>query len=783
MPDYTLNESETRAELVSPALREAGWGVSVTEGSRVQREFPITRGRLLGAGKRGKPSVADYVLEFKNQKLAVVEAKKISYEVSEGVGQAKQDADRLMTPFAFSTNGLGIYQIDMRTGDEGEIDKYPSPEELWDKVYPSSDKKQYYWLERFSAVPYEDKGGRWEPRYFQHNAIEKSLEAITNGQDRLLLTLATGTGKTAIACQICWKLFKSRWNLTDWRGAVDLDSEPRRTPRILFLADRNVLASQAFNEFDAFPEDARVRIKPDEIRADGKVPKNASIFFTIFQTFMSGKTEDGEPAPYFGQYSRDFFDLIIIDECHRGGANEESTWRGIMEYFYPAVQIGLTATPRRNENIDTYNYFGEPVYKYSLKQGINDGYLTPFKVKQFATTLDDYVYKPDDHVIEGDIEEGKIYTEKAFNLTIEIKERELYRVTTLMNLMNQREKTLVFCKTQAHAAIVRDMINSVKSSRDPFYCVRVTSNDGNTGDQHLREFRNNERTIPTILTTSRKLSTGIDALNIRNIVLLREINDIIEFKQIIGRGTRIFDGKDFFTIYDFVRAHEHFSDPDWDGEPEEPVPPLPTPPDQPTPNPNPPSPPRRKIKVKLAAGKDRLIQHMMATTFWNPDGSPMSSAEFIESLFGDLPNLIKDEDQLRALWRDPKTRAELLRNLEELRYGDEQLSEVSRLIDAEDADIYDVLAYVAYALKPKSRSDRAETFKTSKLGTYDEKLQIFLGFVLGEYVERGVGELQIEKLPELLKLQYGSEFDGVQELGGDTHLIRKVFTEFQQFLY
>ena len=332
------------------------------------------------------------------------------------------------------------------------------------------------------------------------------MEAIAAEEDRILLTLATGTGKTFIAFQIAWKLFYSRWNLT---------REGSRRPRILFLADRNILADQAYNAFSPFPEDAMARISPGEIRKKGKVPKNASLFFTIFQTFMSGPPKDGEPSPYFGDYPPDFFDFIVIDECHRGGANDESNWRGILEYFSPAVQLGLTATPKRQDNVDTYAYFGEPVYVYSLKDGINDGFLTPFKVKQISTTLDDYVYTTDDELIEGEIEIGKRYTEDDFNKIIEIKEREKLRVKLFMEQMDQSEKTLVFCATQNHALAVRDLVNQMKTSNDPNYCQRVTANDGNLGELHLRSFQDNEKSIPTILTTSQKLSTGVDARNIR----------------------------------------------------------------------------------------------------------------------------------------------------------------------------------------------------------------------------------------------------------------------------
>ncbi|MEE9264594.1 MAG: DEAD/DEAH box helicase family protein, partial [Vicinamibacteria bacterium] len=522
---HDRNEAETRAELIDPVIKAAGWGV--VDGSRVRREV-ITLGRLQGAGTRAKPDVADYVLVYKNQKLSVIEAKRERDPITEGLGQAKKYAQKLHTRFAFSTNGHGIYRVDMQTGEEGEVGNYPTPDELWDATYGESETQERIWRNRFSAIPFEDKGGQWQARYYQHNAITKALDAIGRGQDRILLTLATGTGKTAIAFQIAWKLFHSRWNLTDWRNGLDEGQEPSRRPRILFLTDRNILADQAFNEFSAFPEDALVRIDPQIIRRKGRVPKNGSVFFTIFQTFMTGRDEDGNPKPSFGDYPPDFFDFIVIDECHRGGANDESNWRDIMEYFAPAVQLGLTATPKRTNNVDTYVYFGEPVYIYSLKEGINDGYLTPFKVKQIATTIDDYLYTPDDNVIEGEIEVDKRYTEPDFNKIIEIKAREKKRVEIFMQDIDQRHKTLVFCATQDHALAVRDLINQIKTSTDPNYCVRVTANDGEDGERYLRVFRDNEKTIPTILTTSQKLSTGVDARNVRNIVLMRPINSMIE---------------------------------------------------------------------------------------------------------------------------------------------------------------------------------------------------------------------------------------------------------------
>ena len=766
-----MNEAETRAEHIDPVLKAAGWGV--VEGSRILREYPITLGRIEGLGRRGKALTADYILVYRNRKLAVIEAKAWDESLTEGVAQAKNYSDKLEVRYAYSTNGRELYAIDMQEGKEGVVDQYPTPEELWSRTFAEANA----WRDRFAAVPFEDKGGYFQGRYYQDLAIERVMEAIAAEKSRILLTLATGTGKTFIAFQIAWKLFHSRWNLS---------REPSRRPRILFLADRNILADQASNAFSAFSEDARKRIEPDEIRKAGKVPKNASVFFTIFQTFMSGPPKDGRPSPYFGEYPPDFFDFIVIDECHRGGANDESNWRGILDYFAPAVQLGLTATPKRKDNVDTYAYFGDPVYIYSLKDGINDGFLTPFKVKQISTTLDEYVYTPDDNLIEGEIETGKRYTESDFNKIIEIKEREAHRVKLFMDQINQNDKTLVFCATQDHALAVRDLINQMKASKDPNYCQRVTANDGALGDQHLRDFQDNEKTIPTILTTSQKLSTGVDARNIRNIVLMRNINSMIEFKQIIGRGTRLYDGKDYFTIYDFVKAHHHFNDPEWDGEPLEPEPRVepkaPGPPREPRPEADP-LPRQQRIKVKLADGKARAIQHMMVTSFWHPDGTPMSAQQFMELLFGRLPDFFKDEAELRALWSAPDTRSKLLQGLAEKGFGQDQMAEMQKIINAEKSDLFDVLAYVAYALPTLTRDERATRAKVRIRAQFNDKQQTFLDFVLAHYVKEGVQELDREKLTPLLRLKYNDSLaDAVADLGKPEE-IGTVFSGFQKYLY
>ncbi|MEI8228972.1 MAG: DEAD/DEAH box helicase family protein [Planctomycetota bacterium] len=762
------NEAETRAELIDPVLATAGWGQ--VDGSRVAREYVIAPGRILGAGRPQQRLILDYLMLYRNRKLAVVEAKSEDKPLTEGLGQAKQYAEKLGVRFAYSTNGKGFYEVDMQTGIEGEVSAVPSPEVLWQRTFANASVLET----ELTDVPFESNGGVFGGRYYQDIAVEKVLAAIADGKDRVLLTLATGTGKTFVAFQIVWKLFQSRWTK---------DGNKVRRPRILFLADRNILANQAFNAFGAFPDDALVRISPADIAKKGAVPKNGSVFFTIFQTFMSGRDEHGNEAPYFGEYPPDFFDFIVVDECHRGGARDESSWRGILEYFSGAVQLGLTATPRRTENVDTYNYFGDPVYSYALKEGINDGYLTPFRVRQFLTNFDEYQYSPEDMVIAGEVDENHVYTEKDFNKRIVITAREAARVKVFMDLMNPYEKTLVFCNDQEHALLVRDLINKYKKVPDPNYCHRVTADEGAIGDQHLADFQDNEKSIPVILTTSQKLSTGVDALNIRNIVLLRTINSMVEFKQIIGRGTRLFEDKEYFTIYDFVKAHHLFSDPEWDGDPvppEDPVPPKTTR----TPGPEKPTVERpEKIRIELAEGKVREFEFTMTTTFWGPNGEQLTVEQFLKNLFGELPSFYKNEADLRRIWSDPLTRTELLTKLGEHGFSLVDLGKIQELISATESDLYDVLAYISFAAPKKTREKRATSARRRVSVQFTDRTRDFIDFVLDHYVTEGVEELDPQNLPDLLQLKYGGVNDALKEIGTGADNVRLAFIGFQKFLY
>ena len=767
-----MNETDTRAEFIDPQLKKAGWGIG---DARIQREYYINDGEIKVGGIRASKLKADYVLSYRNRKLAVVEAKSDELEVGEGVAQAKSYADKLKLAYTYSANGREIYEIVLKAGHESEglVSKFPTPDELWDRTFGEINE----WKAKFNAIPFENVFNEPHQRYYQEIAVNRVTDAIADGKNRILLTLATGTGKTSIAFQIAWKLFKARWNL---------QKDGLRAPRILFLADRNILANQAKLDFGSFKDDALVRILPSQITARGEVPKNGSVFFTIFQTFMSGP----DKKPYFGEYDPDFFDLVIIDECHRGGANNESTWREILNYFKPAVQLGLTATPKRNENTDTYEYFGEPVYTYSLKEGIQDGFLTPFKVKRIQTTIDEYVYTPDDEVIDGEVEEGKVYTEKDFNRNIIIPERERVRVKEMLNVIDRNEKTIVFCANQEHAAVIRDLINQEVKPSNVDYCVRVTANDGAGGEQFLRRFQDNENKIPTILTTSQKLSTGVNARNVRNIVLLRPVDNMIEFKQIIGRGTRLFEGKSYFTIVDFVNASQRFYDDDWDGEPIEPEPVIKNPPIVKPPNPPGPEGPagpepvaERKLKIKLADGKVREIQTMRSTMFF-VDGKAISAEDFLKRLFNtlNLPEFFGSEAELRRLWANPITRTELLQKLMEHGCGKEDLLKLQEMIAAENSDLFDVLEYISYSRKPISRADRVVNAEQKIYAFLNDKQRAFINFVLGNYIKAGVDELDIDKLSPALISKYGGVYEAQQELG-NVDDIKKVFVEFQQYLY
>ena len=799
-----MDESTTRRKKIDPALYSVGWEqVPDSQILNEQRAYVIAPGRVEKLKAR-HPKKADYILEYKGMKLAVVEAKSDETDVSVGVPQAKQYAEMLQIRYAYSTNGDSIYFIDMgvrdATGDyivpstEGFIDKFPSPQELWQMTFPVDNE----WRDKFNLQPMNRDSGR-EPRYYQVNAINNVLNAVARGQKHILLTMATGTGKTYTAFQICWKLFQTKWNLhgTDQR------------PRILFIADRNILANQAVNDFEQFPEDAMVRITPDELHKNhDKVPTARHLYFTIFQTFMCAD-ESGEP--YYKQYPADFFDFIIIDECHRGGANDESQWRELMDYFSFAYQLGMTATPRRQDNANTYKYFGNPVYSYSLKQGIADGYLTPFRVRISESNIDEYVYDSDDEV-EGEIDTEKTYTESDFyNGKIEIRQRDEHRVKELLSQINPDEKTIVFCATQLHAHIIRDMINQYKKSPASNYCERVTADDGSEGEETLKLFQDNERKLPTILTTSQKLSTGVDARNVRNIVLMRPVNNMVEFKQIIGRGTRLFDDKYYFTIYDFVGANRNFQDAEWDGDPYCPVcgnypctcnkqtkseshPESVGSVGEGIPEPCPVcghlpctceggGRQRDKVKVKLSSQRTLELKTTWTEKFQYGD-ELISIEEFIQKLFGRLPMFFNGPEDLRKQWEHPDTRRALLNQLEQEGFHEDKLQAMQRVMGREDCDLLDVLEYLAYETTPMERKKRVELVREDYYKRQNAAQKEFIDFLIDQYLRNGYQEFTPEEnLSKLLRMKYVTVADAKRNLNMGIDQIRKQYVEFQRELY
>lgn len=766
------SEADTRANYIDPALVKASW-----QAGNIIREHYFTDGRKLTGGTRGRRCFVDYLLYKDNRYLAVIEAKKESEHPTKGLQQAIEYAKKLNVRFVYSSNGKQTYELDLETGRSDYINQYPTPLELsrrYDEV--SSDIG-----EELRRVPFLLEGAM-QPRYYQELAVNAATDAIGQGKSRILLTLATGTGKTFIAFQIVHKLFQARWNSNN----LGL-----RRPRILFLADRNILADQAINTFNPYEKDL-IKINGDEVRKrNGVVPTNAHIFFAIYQAIAERENIDG----YYKAYPRDFFDLVLIDECHRGAANEAGSWRAILDHFNSAVHLGLTATPKRTDNVDTYEYFGKPAYVYSLKEGINDGFLTPYRVKRVRTNLDELVLTKDDVIVEGEASQD-LFQVADYDRKIVVDERTELVAKTILDNINPLEKTIVFCENQNHALTMRDMINKYKTIRDPHYCVRVTSDEGKIGRELLEKFQDNDKDIPTIITSSQMLTTGVDARNVRNVVLDRTVGSMVEFKQIVGRGTRVFDGKDYFTIIDFRGATNKFYDEDWDGEPEAPQPkgtgeitPEPYIPEQPEDGDNAGTElnePKSRLKVKL--GKHRELKVIdVEIRYIDENGKPLTIQEFVEKLIQQLPGLFKSVDELRDIWSDPDSREQLLVKLVQVGFDKEQLSTLRRLFDANECDIFDLLAFLAFEQPMATRKSRADAVRVNSafFDQYEQdKAKQFLHFVLNRYEQTGATELARERLPVLIELSgLGTIKDASMVFGGKPAYLLTAFKQLQHQLY
>lgn len=774
------SESDTRSKLIDPRIKGSDWLES-----NIVREHYFTDGRKLIGGKRGKRYFVDYLLTYKNTNLAIIEAKAESKDPLDGLQQSINYAERLRIDYVYSTNGHKIYEHSLVDGNGRFIDSYPTPSELFERKYGQPTPK----AQDVITYPFHIEG-TMKPRFYQQIAVQKTIEAIANNSDRVLLTLATGTGKTYIAFQIAYRLFQSKWNR---------DHSDRR-PKILFLADRNVLKDQSMNTFNPLEKDC-VEINGKIIKKrGGKVPTAGNIFFAIYQSIAENKNrvvetseeeQEDDVTAYYKQYPSNFFDLIIIDECHRGSANDESSWRDILNHFGSAVHLGLTATPKRDDNGDTYKYFGDPIYEYSLKDGINDGFLTPYKVKRIQTNIDEYRFDPND-IITGELDKQIVALDRFEREVVIPKRTELIAKTILEN-MNPMDKSIVFCVNQKHAMDMKVAIDKFKTIKDNNYCVRVTSDEGDIGRNFLEMFQNNDRDIPIILTSSKMLTTGVDAKNVRNVVLTAPIKSMTEFKQIIGRGTRVFEGKDFFTIIDFVGATNLFYDPAWDGEdlpsngggekqPKEPKDKadvtesgdIETGDDKPT---------NEKVTIDIKGKKLKVIN--IETTYVGMDGIPLKTEDYLELLIGVLGKFYNDEDGLRAIWSNPTNRKEMLHKLSDMQIDESQLNDLKVIFEAEDSDIYDVLTHISFNLNIKTRNERVIAVENSEFVEkfHNEKAKEFIEFILERYEKDGVKELDEDKLGKLVDLSgLGTVREVAQNFGGIPQM-RDEYFELQKEIY
>ena len=763
----TLNEANTRKQLIDRALESVGW-----KDEYLNCEYAFTDGKKTPGGGKGNQCSVDYLLQYNNTNVGLIEAKRESLPITEGLQQAQGYGSKLGVRFVYASNGHGIFEYDMDSDTGKEIDSFPTPEELYQRVQGSNPQKVKMLKEPLIQE------GVMIPRYYQKLAVQRAIGAIADGSKRVLLTLATGTGKTFIAYQIVRKLLNLKWRV---------DGKEQQ-PKVLFLADRNILVDQAINTFNNI-EGQIVKVDGNEIRQrNGVVPSAANVYFAIYQAITGGANND-EILEYYKQYPKDFFDIVIIDECHRGSANDEGSWRRVLEHFEDAVHLGLTATPKRDDNVDTYDYFGKPVYEYSLKEGINDGFLTPYKVKRVRTNLDEYVFKSGDNVKQGELEKQQ-YDQNEFNRTIIIPERIDKIAQNLLDLINPMDKTIVFCVDQEHALRMRDAINRHKTVRDMDYCVRVTSDEKQRGRDKLEQFQDNDKDIPVILTSSQMLTTGVDARNVRNIVLARNINSMVEFKQIVGRGTRIFEGKDYFTIIDYTGATNNFYDEEWDGVAEDQEQ-ITKPIKKTTPNtpkvsePNPDYKKKEKVIVKLAHGRTVDIIDI-DTRYVGADGTPLNAEEFLKQLVGSLPSLYKDVEQLRTIWKNPSERAILFTELENAGFGSNNLKDLKSMMNAEDSDIFDVLAYLSFNTPMKTRKERVSRVNNNEqiFAVYsDYKAIDFLKFVLERYEADGVEELGEDKIGDLIKLSDLGSIQDAKNVFGGLPQLKQAYYQLQENIY
>lgn len=775
-----MNEAETCRRLVRPRLESAGWDDARQHFYSEQVAF--TDGRIITPG--GKPvrlkkKFADFLLRFtRDVTLGVVEAKSVDRLAGDGLQQAKDYAEILGLKFAYATNGTDIVEYDYFTGLEREVDCFPSPHELWERYQIG--QKLGPDASAALLLPYYIQPGK-EPRYYQKIAIGRTVTAIVGGKRRNLLTMATGTGKTQTAFQICWKLWSSSWNARKETG---------RRPRILFLADRNVLVDDPMAKDFAPFGDARHKIS-------GEAIKSREMYFALYQAIAADENRPG----LFREYAADFFDLIVIDECHRGSSRDESNWREILEYFEPAYQLGMTATPLREDNRDTYDYFGDPLYTYSLKQGIEDGFLAPYRVHRVLTTYDAAGWRPNKgqkDKYDREIPDDEYHT-KDFERVVSLRGRTeaiARHLTEHLRKTDRYAKTIVFCVDQEHADhmrqalhnLNRDLVREAEKGGSAFV-ARVTADEGDIGRGHLSRFQDPEERFPVILTTSQLLTTGVDAPTCKNVALVRVVGSMSEFKQIIGRGTRVREdkGKLFFNILDYTgSATQKFADPDFDGEPvkatveaidengqtiedsrqtekEESPTGVPLYDDEP-------AAPR---KFYLHGGPVEIDTEL--TMDLDAEGHKLRTVEIRQYVGDAVRTLYTDPDDLRRKWSDFEQRSAVVEQFAErgIDFG-----ELAALAGTPDADVFDLLCHVAFDAPLRTRRERAERLRKEKTDFFDQfgpEARAILTTLLDKYAEHGAGQLNIPDALEVPPISdYGNLVEIADKFGGTDKLLDAV---------
>ena len=783
-----LTERDICNRFITPALRKAGWDAA----AQIREEVSFTKGRVIVRGKlvsRGQGKRADYVLYYKpNLPLAVVEAKDGAHAIGDGIQQALDYAETLGAPFVFSSNGDGFLFHDRTAAGRSPettlpLDAFPSPEDLWERYRAHkglTPKSEAIVLQDY----FDDAGGK-EPRYYQVNAINATVEAIAKGRQRLLLVMATGTGKTYTAFQIIWRLWKAG-----------------RKKRILFLADRNVLVDQTMvNDFRPFGAAmTKLSTRSGTIAAVRAAAPNAARrrtrridpSYEVYLGLYQAITGPQERQKVFREFSRDFFDLIVIDECHRGSAADDSAWREILEYFSSATQIGLTATPRETKYVSNIDYFGEPVYTYSLKQGIQDGFLAPYKVVRVHVDRDVEGYRPEPGQLdrEGEEVEDRIYNTTDFDRALVLDERTnlvARKVTEYLKESGDRfAKTIVFCVDQEHAVRMRQALvnrNADLTAANHRYVMRITGGD-KPGQEELGNFIDPESRCPALVTTSRLLSTGVDVPTCRLIVLDRIVGSMTEFKQILGRGTRIHEETDklYFTLIDFRGATNHFADPGFDGEPVQIYEPdeddrivPPDPPDPP--DPEPPQPGGGSRKVYVDGVKAEIVAEWVSDL--DRSGRPVTESlrdytrKEVRKHFASL-------DDFLMRWREADRKQAIVEELAaEGLQVDKLVEELGR-----DLDPFDLICHVAFDAKPLTRRERAaQVRKRDAFAKYGPKARAVLDALLTKYADQGMVNLDdplMLKVPPLTEL--GTTVQLMRAFGGKAGFVRAVH-DLQDALY